>query len=96
MLEERDIAAEMQYAPAPSLDAARAAAERSLVIRGLLVDRARDLGLLKIEKPSESEIADAIEAVLEAEVTVPAADETACRAWFDANPNTYRSPDLLV
>ncbi len=95
MLEERDIAAEMQYAPAPSLDAARAAAERSLMIRGLLVDRARDLGLLKVEKPSESEIADAIEAVLEAEVTVPAADETACRAWFDANPENYRSPDLL-
>lgn len=95
MLDERDIAAEMQYAPAPSLDAARAAAERSLMIRGLLVDRARELGFLKVEKPSESEIADAIEAVLEAEVTVPAADETACRSWFDANPEIYRSPDLL-
>ncbi len=95
MLEEREIAAEMQYAPAPSLDAARAAAERSLMIRGLLVDRARILGLLTVEKPSETEIADAIEAVLEAEVTVPAADEVSCRAWFDANPESYRSPDLL-
>lgn len=95
MHDERAIAAEMQYAPAASLDAARAAAERSLTIRRLLEERARADGLLAADETAEPAIAAAIEAVLEAEVSVPPAGEAECRAWFDANPEANRSPDLL-
>lgn len=95
MLEEREIAAEMQYAPAPSFEAARDAAARVVAVRKLLEARARELNLLAAEDASETASVDAMEAVLEAEVEVPEATEADCRAWFDAHPGALRSPDLL-
>jgi peptidyl-prolyl cis-trans isomerase C len=95
MLEESEIAAELQYAPAASLDEARAAAERALTIRRLLEGRARELGLLAADERDEATRVAAIEAVLEAEIDVPVADEAACRAWHAANPEAIRSPDLV-
>ena len=95
MLEESEIAAELQDAPAPSLEAAREAAERALTVRRLLETRAAELGLLAPGETRESARVEAIEAVLEAEVAVPPATEAECRAWFDAHPGAMRSPDLL-
>lgn len=95
MFEEREIAAELQYAPAPSLEAAREAAERAVTVRRLLEARARALGLLAEAETDEAVRVAAIEAVLEAEVAVPPATEDECRAWFDAHPEALKSPDLI-
>lgn len=95
MLEEAAIAAELQYAPAPNFEAARDAAERAVTVRTLLEKRACELGLLAAGETSEAARVAAIEAVLEAEVSVPPAAEAECRAWFLANPDAIRSPDLF-
>lgn len=95
MLEESAVAAELQYAPAPDFEAAREAAERAVTVRALLERRARELGLLAAGETGEEARVAAIEAVLEAEVAVPPATEAACRAWFEANPEAIRSPDLF-
>lgn len=93
--DEAAIAAEMQYAPAASLDAARAAAVRALTVRRSLERRAVEIGLLAPDEKSEPAIVEAIESLLEAEVAVPAATEAACRAEYDTRPEAYKSPDLL-
>jgi len=95
MLDEKDIAAEMQYAPASSLEAARKTAARAIAIRRILEARARELGLLESGERSEAVVTAAMEAVLEAEIDAPAAGEDACREWFDAHPGEIRSPDLF-
>lgn len=95
MLEESAIAAEMQYAPAGTRDDAYSAAARALTVRKLLEDRARALGFLADDEADEAVRIAAIETVLEAEIDVPAADETACREWYDAHPEAIRAPDLL-
>jgi peptidyl-prolyl cis-trans isomerase C len=95
MLEEREIAAELQYAPAPSFEQAREAAERAATVRRLLERRARALGILAVDEADETVRVAALEAVLEAEVEVPPASEAECRAWFDAHPGAIASPDLL-
>lgn len=95
MLEESAIAAEMQYAPAGTRDDAYLAAARALTVRRLLEDRARALGFLAEGETDEATRVAAIETVLEAEIDVPAADEAACRTWYDAHPGAIRAPDLL-
>ena len=95
MLEESAIAAEMQYAPAGSRDQAYTAAARALTVRKLLEDRARVLGFLAEAETDEAVRVEAIETVLEAEIDVPAADEAACREWYDTHPEAIRAPDLL-
>lgn len=95
MLEESAIAAELQYAPAASLERAREAASRALTVRRALERRARALGLLGAGETSEPAVAAAIEAVLEAEVAVPPATEAECRAWYDAHPEAIKTADLL-
>jgi len=95
MLEESAIAAELQYAPAANFEAARDAAARAVAVRALLEGRARELGLLAPDESGEEARVAAIEAVLEAEVAVPPATESECRAWFAANPGAIRSPDLF-
>ncbi|HVM81842.1 MAG TPA: peptidylprolyl isomerase [Stellaceae bacterium] len=99
---ERAIAAEMQHHPAASLDAARDIATRALVVRELLLQEARRLGILEGEAlPAEG--ADASETPEEAilrtlvarEVKVPTPDEAACRRYYETHPREMRAPDLF-
>lgn len=83
------IAAEMQYHPAPSREAAWREAATALVIRELLRQRAESLGLAE----RESEEART-EALLAREIAAPEPDEAACRRYWSANPARFRSPDL--
>ena len=88
-IEEDEILREMQYHPAGDAAAAREAAARWLVIRALLLDRARALDI------DEADEADAVQMVIEREVDIPAPTEAECRRYYDNNPERFRSPDLV-
>lgn len=83
----REIAAEMQHHPAPSVEAAWTEAARALVVRRLLLDAAREAG---VEEADEDGL---IGALLRAEVSVPVPDEASARRWHAAHPERFGSPE---
>lgn len=93
------IAREIQNHPAPSPVKAWTAAARALVVRELLLQRARQIGVTANplddgEGRCETEEEALIRAVVEQEVSVPAADIEACRRYYDQNRRRFRSPDI--
>ena len=86
-IDEAAIAAELQYHPAASLDEARRLASEALVLRELLAQRAEREGIA-VES-------DGLEGLLETLIEPAAPDAGAARAYYDANPEKFRSPDLL-
>ncbi len=79
-----------------------AAARRSLAVRELLLLRAGELGLLEGGAPrarasfAGREDEDAVIAqVLDAEVRTPEPEPEACRRYYDANPDRFRSGALV-
>jgi peptidyl-prolyl cis-trans isomerase C len=86
-IDEAAIAAELQYHPAASLEEARRLASEALVLRELLAQRAEREGLA-LE-------GDGIERLLDTLVEPASPDAAALRAYYDAHPEKFRSPDLL-
>ncbi|MDE2149469.1 MAG: peptidyl-prolyl cis-trans isomerase [Gammaproteobacteria bacterium] len=70
----------------------RSRAAVSLAIRELLCQRAEELGV-QTRSGGAQAIDAPIDALLEREVQVPALDEDACRRYFDANRDAFRTPD---
>lgn len=87
-IDEAAIAAELQYHPAASLDEARRLASEALVLRELLAQEAERQGLAL-------DGGDGVERLLDSLVEPAAADAAAARAYFEAHPEKFRSPDLL-
>jgi peptidyl-prolyl cis-trans isomerase C len=95
---EETIAAEMQYHPAESMDAAYLQAVRALVVRELLLQQASRLGLDQPEREAgATETADdaRIRLLIEQEVETPKADDDACRTYYDNNRHKFRTQVLL-
>lgn len=99
VIEAAVIAREVQNHPDISPKAAWGEATRALVIRELLLQRARGLDLSAVPRAEdglrESEEEALIRALLEAEVNIPTADEATCRRYYAANLRRFRSPDLF-
>ena len=95
-----DIARETQnHAAATPIDAWRRAA-RALVVRELLQQEARRLGVRATaarddEGRRETDDEAAVRALIDQEVVTPVADETACRRYYENNRARFRSPDLF-
>ncbi len=90
---------EMQHHPAEKPIAAWQQAARALVIRELLLQRAKYLGL--VPEPvtdgagrRETDEEALVRAVVEREVTLPEPDDTTCRRFYEQNASRFRSPDL--
>lgn len=79
--------AEMQYHPAPTAAEAQHQAAEALALRELLLQEARRRGL--------GEGAEAIDALLAAEVPVVEPGEAEVRAYFEAHRDRFRSTDLV-
>lgn len=78
-------------APDPS-DAAR----RSLAVRTLLLQRARELELPGAGETADRDAEDALIAqVLDAEVATPAPTEVECRRHYDTHPDQFTSGELI-
>jgi len=93
------IAREVQNHPAPSPAQAWQAAARALVVRELLLQEARRLGLRAApiadeDGRRETDEEALIRGLVEREVATPAPDEAACRRYYDNNRGRFRSPDI--
>ena len=88
-ISEDDILREMQYHPAESAAEARHAASEWLVIRTLILDRARAVG---IEGDDDNAT---FQALIEREVDVPEPSGEECRRYYGNNRARFRSPDLV-
>ena len=99
-IEPEAIAQEMQHHPAPDGETAWKEAARALVLRELLLQEARRLG---IEPEPEADPAGRSETVedalvrtlLEREVKPAHAGEEECRRYYEARIERFRTPDLF-
>jgi len=96
LIQENDIVAEMQYHPAEELEQARSRAAQALVVKELLLQKARELNVATTGQDAVEEDEALIAALLSQEVKQPDADEDACFQYFQANPEKFRSPDLIA
>jgi peptidyl-prolyl cis-trans isomerase C len=93
------ISREAQNHPAPTPVGAWRAAARALVVREVLLQEARRQGL----QPEPQADADGrretgeetlVRGLIEREVSVPEADDDACRRYYEQNRRRFRSADL--
>ncbi len=99
-LSESAIASETQNHPAGHPEAARQEATRALVVRELLLQEARKLGFKAAPQDlgkgrRESDEESLVRQLLDAEISVPEADEAACRKYYDNNRKRFFSPALF-
>lgn len=90
------MAQELQYHPAESREEAVFLAARALVIRELLQQRIRELGVLLEVGAGENEEEAATRLLLEREVKVPECDEATCVRYFESNRGRFHSAPLLA
>ena len=93
------IAAEAQHHPSQTPAAAFQAAARALIVRTLLLEEANRDGITakpELIAPGKRELDDEarIRALMEARIPVFDPDEDQCRAFYDAAPSRFRSPEL--
>lgn len=90
IIPEADIVAEA--ALHPDTPDAREAAAVALVLRRLIVDRARSRGLLKRDEPQpeDGDLDDALDALLALEASVPEPTEAELRRFHANNPDLFR------
>ena len=93
------IARETQYHPAPKPVAAWQAAARALVVRELLLQEARRLGIAADPHSDEggrreTEEEALIRGLVEKEVAVPETDEATCRRYYEQNRSRFRSETI--
>ncbi|MBN9589462.1 MAG: hypothetical protein BGN85_01300 [Alphaproteobacteria bacterium 64-11] len=94
------IAAEAQHHPSQTPAAAFQAAARAIIVRTLLLEEAKRDAIVaepEIVAPGKRELDDEaqIRALMEARISVVEPDEAQCRAFYDAEPSRFRSPDLF-
>jgi peptidyl-prolyl cis-trans isomerase C len=90
---------EMQHHPAGKPIDAWQQAARALVIRELLVQRARYLGLTAealsdADGRRETDEEALMRVLIEREVTVPEPDDETCRRYYENNKARFHSPDI--
>jgi len=90
---------EMQHHPAQKPIAAWQRAARALVVRELLLQRARHLGLTPAplsdsDGRRETDDEALIRALIEREVAVPEPDEETCRRYYENNKARFHSPEI--
>lgn len=95
------IAREVQHHKAPKPFEAWQSAARALVIRELLLQRARSLGITSSPRDNgsgrrETEEEALIRALIEEEVATPDPDEAACWRYFEQNRRRFRSPRIYA
>ncbi len=92
LLDESLYAQELQYHPARDFESALKKAGQALVIRQLLIDE------LKKDRAGGEPIRDeeeAIQALLEKNISCQEPSEEDCRRYFENNPNRFMSQTLL-
>lgn len=99
VIPHRDIAREMQNHAAGKPAEAWTQAARALVVRELLLQEARRLGIAPqpvtdADRRRETDDEALVRALVAREVQTPEPQEHECRRYFDANRPRFRTPDL--
>ncbi|MDX1693041.1 MAG: peptidylprolyl isomerase [Ketobacteraceae bacterium] len=94
-ISEDEVARELQYHPAEDAQQAILQSVEALVVRSLLLQKAETLGIVARENEGETADEAVIRVLLEREVRIPEADEAACRQYYDANQEKFRTPPLM-
>jgi peptidyl-prolyl cis-trans isomerase C len=94
------ISRETQNHPAANPTLAWTAATRALVVRELLLQEARRIGLCAeplgdAEGRRETEAEALVRGLIESEVRTPTPDAESCRRYYDANAARFRSQDIF-
>ncbi|GHF22268.1 hypothetical protein GCM10017044_15490 [Kordiimonas sediminis] len=92
-IDDNAVFTEMQYHSAENMEEARNAAAQALVVRELMQQEARRLGLLKGERVEEEHIDAALMQLVEEAVAVPEATTDVCRSYYDSNVDRFRTTD---
>lgn len=87
---EEAINLESAHVERGTIEGKRREAARRLAVRELLRQRAEAIGIATRER-----LDAAIDELLAAEVPVPAADDDACRRYFEANRERFRAPEEI-
>lgn len=95
VIEDGEIEAEQRHhgdSPDP-----RQAAARALALRRLIVDRARSLGLLNRDQrqPEDTDLDDALEALLALELELPEPTETELHRFYEHNRERFRTGEAV-
>ena len=93
------IDAETQLHPADTPGEAYRDAVHALIVRELLIQEAAEKKITaepQMIEPGKREVEEdaAIRVLLEQEIDTPAADENACKRYYEANRNKFRSPTI--
>jgi peptidyl-prolyl cis-trans isomerase C len=94
VIDDEEIAREVQYHPAPTLDEARLRAARALVVRELLLAEAEvqkldDTNRMDGETGEEARIRQ----LIEQQVTIPEPSESDCQRYYQSNRGRMRTAD---
>jgi len=87
LIPDADINQESAHVDSGSILERHEEAARRLVVRELLQQRAKQIGIDTGTEPNA-----VIDRLLEWEVRIPEVDETACRRYFESNRDRFRSP----
>jgi len=95
------IAREVQHHPAPKAPQAWQSAARALVVRELLLQQARHLGVEPAPRgdesgPHETEEEALIQGLMAQEVATPEPDDAACRRYYEQNRRRFRSQPIYA
>jgi len=94
---EHEVHDEMRHHPAPTRAAAQHHAARALVVRALLLSEARRRGLCDATSElDEAAATQAIRLLTEVAVAVPSLEDSAVRAYYEANRDRFRGPDVFA
>lgn len=98
-IEPEAIARELQHHPAADPVEAWTAAARALVVRELLLQRARQLELTTESEPDaaaqEAPEETLVRGLLERELAPAEPDETECRRYYEGQRQRFRTPELF-
>ena len=96
LIAEDAIGRELQHHPADTAELALKNALEALIIKEVLVQKAKALELKNSDKDlDEKEIEALISQLLDQEIETPKADEKSCQQYYDSNKEKFRSPDLI-
>lgn len=96
---EATILEEAQHHSAPTPEDARNAAAHALIVRELLLTRAREIGLKVSQNTDEDGRTETVEealirATIEAEVDIPSPTQAECKRYYTTHCARFRSPDI--
>jgi hypothetical protein len=92
-IDDDTVFTEMQYHSGASMEEARNTAAQALVVRELMCQEARKLGVLKGSITEEQEIDEALMKLVEDEVSVPVATTEVCKSYYESNTNRFKAVD---